>query len=260
MDVLSGALRNRDGRPGPWGIIGRLVGGESGAESPLFYVSEVQGAVATEPSAASDGAGRHFVAWQTNEDADGWQEIRGQWLDSSGSLDGPAIRVSPVEERDHLDPSVAVDSQGNVVVTWTVGDSISGALSEIWAQAIDRSGMLSSAAQPLATGAGYDHSRALVAADPSGRFTLAWVRRDGTEAAYSLVSRRFDRRLRPLGAEVELTSGTGLSPWVRPIGVDREGRAEVRWEERRIGGGGARFLQRLDRNGQRAGGVVADTE
>ncbi len=257
LDVLSGALRADDLSVGPWGIIGRLGTSNGEPMDGLFYISSVQGAVATEPAAASDGAGKVFVAWQTNEDADGWQEIRGQWVGQSGQLLGDAIRVSPVEERDQLNPSVAVDAQGNAVVTWTVSDAIPGSLSEIWGQAIDGAGRFASAPLQLAAGGGYDHSRARVASDRYGSLTLCWIRRDGGASAYSLMARKFNSALTPSSAEIELTSGVGLSPWLRPIGIDDQGQAEVLWEDRTHRGGRGLYLQRLDSRGRRVGGVEA---
>jgi len=74
-----------------------------------------QNAVAMSPS------GDYVVVWSSlNQDGDGWG-VYGQRFDKSGAAQGIEFRISETTTGDQQDASVAMDTAGNFVVTWTAG-------------------------------------------------------------------------------------------------------------------------------------------
>ena len=81
--------------------------------------SETQGGEVY-PSVAMDTTGNFVVVWQ-----DGYHpfensgaSIHGQRYDANGSAVGTQFRVNTVTTGDQLNPSVAVDADGDFVVVW----------------------------------------------------------------------------------------------------------------------------------------------
>ncbi|MEZ5313841.1 MAG: hypothetical protein R2862_09430 [Thermoanaerobaculia bacterium] len=257
IQVFAAALEEGDRTTGPWGIVGRLSDQGGLSSDQLFYVGSQRGTVATQPAAARDGSGNFLVVWQVDADGDGWQEIRGRWVNGIGEPVGDAFRVSPEEERDQMTPSVAVDASGNAVVVWTTAEALRGANFEVWGQAGDSSGVLVGGSQTLVAEAAYDEMSPRIAASADGAFTLVWLRRHTTTAGFSLMTRQLNSLMRTRGDELELTSGHGLVPWVEAVSVDGGGRVAINWEERSEARSRGRYRQELSADGRRVGAIEA---
>lgn len=73
---------------------------------------------------AADGQGRAVVVWEDQQnDGDGWG-VYGRVFNSSGSATTGLIQLATTTAGDQRTPNVAMDSQGNWIVTWE--DSSSG--------------------------------------------------------------------------------------------------------------------------------------
>jgi hypothetical protein len=124
--------------------------------------------------------------------------------------------------------SVASDGAGNFVVTWHGGASQAFASYDIFGRRFDPSGAAIDA-DDLAVNVNTVNAQALpsVAADPSGRFVVAWVSPDG--AGYGVSARRYDAAGVSQGDELRVNTYTTNWQLYPAVAVAGDGSFVVVW-------------------------------
>lgn len=110
--------------------------------------------------------GSSVAVWQSNlEDGSGWG-IYGQRLDAAGNRIGSKFLVNQVTVGDQVQPSVAIDGSGKIVIAWT-------SIGDIYARIFDPSGSPLSDEILIENAAG-TQANPVIAKDTLGNFIVAW--------------------------------------------------------------------------------------
>ncbi len=70
------------------------------------------------PAVASDGNGNYLLAWESFDATVGSYDVIARWFDGSTGTLGSAFLVNATTAGDQVSPSVAMDADGNAVITW----------------------------------------------------------------------------------------------------------------------------------------------
>jgi hypothetical protein len=99
-------------------ILARLL--PKGARLPRapFVVSPSAAGFQVNPDVAMDDVGRFAVVWQDGLAFSGDVHVFGEGFGAAGGRQGPAVRLSPAEVSQQLNPQVAMQEDGSFVAAW----------------------------------------------------------------------------------------------------------------------------------------------
>jgi len=152
------------------------------------------------------------------------QDILAQRFNSAGDKVGPEIVVSS-SSLNESEPAVAMDSQGDFVVSWTQtqlnGDT------NVLARRFDSAGNPQGAIVPVGVGTFHEHASD-VAMDSLGLFTVAYVRdtNNNNPDVFAKVYNAFGDLL-----NVVSVATTGRAETSPSIAMTPDGRFDVTWED-----------------------------
>lgn len=261
LQVVSGRLETEGQTDGPnpaerpWGIVGMRIDNLGASVGTPFEISGVDGGLPVRPRAAGDGQGNFLVVWQADVDGNGWQDIRGRWVDKEGNLLGSEIAISWADGADHTSPTVGVGSDGEGVVLWSVAGPLLDT-TEVWGQAVDSQGLLIGPTVEVLSGGGRDYLEPRVASDRSGASTLAWIDRDQASGIVTIRTQRLTSLLAPLGTAQTLSETPAATYFLAPIAIDSSGVSQVQWEARGSERGLGWYAGQVGANGEKLGGEV----
>jgi Ca2+-binding RTX toxin-like protein len=200
-----------------------------------FTVDMIPRITATWPSVAMDSDGDFVVVWQGNDPEKGvnGSEIfakRFNWW--TGPTDELPIRVneqSPVG--DQRSPDIAMDNDGNFLVTW---NSVNGiAINEVMSRWFSADGDGADEFRVNTTTFGVQDSPR-VAVNRNGESAIVWRNVFASDADvynYNIRAQRYDRERRPIGGEMNITPWTVLSESLPDVAIDEAGNLVVVWAE-----------------------------
>jgi len=178
-----------------------------------------------EPRIAMDADGDFVIVWESRGDQDGNEfNIFAQRFAADGSPNGTEFQVNTYTTLFQIDPDVALDADGDFIITWLSGGSRNG----IFAQRYDSNGIAQGSEFQVNTGTNGFQSPA-VATDSGGDFIVVWTGgQDGSSDG--IFAQRFTADGSPNGSEFQVNTYTTNSQ-VRPaVAMDADGDFVVTWE------------------------------
>ena len=135
--------------------------------------------------------------------------------------------ASDVTGVSQLRPDVAIDDEGDFVVVW---QAIDGASLTVNARRFDVRARPRGAEFRVHAATTNAQRVPAVAADPRGRFVVAWQEDDADRSASAILARRFDAQGVPRGPAFVVNAHTTGGQTLPSVAVDRAGRTIVVWE------------------------------
>jgi Ca2+-binding RTX toxin-like protein len=219
-----------------------------------FQVNSSGSSNQTNPAIATSSFGTFATVWEsTNQDGDG-KGIVGRLYQDDGRAIGSEFQVNLTTAGDQDQPSVAMDANGNFVVTW-VGDrsnrNIYGQRFDAQRQPIGSEFRVNAA---ITTGS---HDSPSVAMNPNGSFIVAWSatgQRNNPNGADNsgrgVYAQRFNRRGGPQRNPFRVNSTTSRDQTNPVVATNRNGNFVIVWEsDQQDGSGKGVFAQRYLSNG-----------
>ncbi|REK09040.1 MAG: hypothetical protein DWQ37_19470 [Planctomycetota bacterium] len=221
---------------------------------PEFQVNSYTTSDQLYPAIAMDDSGDFVVAWWSyGQDGDGYG-IYAQRYDAAGAAQGPEFRVNSTTVGDQTLPAVAMDADGDFVVTWTSTGQY-GDGDGVFAQRYNAAGAPQGAEfQVNTTTAGNQFGRT-VAMDDDGDFVVAWTSdgQDGDD--YGVYAQRFNAAGVPQGGEILVNSYTTGRQMAPDVAIDADGDFVVAWmSEFQDGSEYGVYAQRFNAAGAPQGG------
>ncbi|MDH3966769.1 MAG: hypothetical protein OEU56_07085 [Rhodospirillales bacterium] len=100
------------------GVFAQRYDAAGSAQDPEFQVNSFTTSAQLWPDIAMGADGDFVVVWQSlNQDGDGLG-VFAQRFDAAGNAQAPEFRASPTTTGNQLWPSVAIDADGDFIVTW----------------------------------------------------------------------------------------------------------------------------------------------
>ena len=226
-------------------IQGQRYSSAGSAVGSQFQVNTYTTDFQQDPCVAADADGDFVVVWRSNGSAGGdisGRSIQGQRYSSAGSALGSQFQVNTYTTDPQIDPSVAVDADGDFVVAWASYGSSGGDNDgySIQGQRYNSAGSAVGGEFQVNTYTTSYQYTPSVAADPDGDFVVAWASygSPGTDASgTSVQARRYNSAGSAVGGEFQINTYT-TSYQARPsLATDADGGFVVVWQSYGSSGG-----------------------
>ncbi|HEY8570917.1 hypothetical protein [Phenylobacterium sp.] len=225
---------------------GAKVGGE-------FLVNSTTGLNQTMPSVAAFSDGSFVITWASQGQDGSDYGVYAQRYTASGARVGGEIQVNTFTPNAQLDPTVAVLSNGNFVVTWMSLDDPGGDWNT-YAQIFDGSGAKVGAEFMVNTNTTWGQYEADLAALPGGGFVVAWTTHFQDEPGYNVRLQMFDAAGNKVGGENLVNTTTQGNQKDVSVAVLNDGGFVVVWRSYENGADDGIYAQRFNAAGAMVGG------
>jgi hypothetical protein len=225
-----------------WDIYGQrydATGNELGGEFPVN--TNVDTFTQQEPTIDMDASGNFVIAW-AGSSTGATNEIYARIYDADGTPQGDQILVSTTASANQVYPYIAVDAEGDFVVSWEYSP-IPGQPSDVYARRFNAAGIAQGAEFRVNTNASGGQANGRVAMDPVGNFVVAW---DSTLGS-TIWAKRFDAAGVAQGDEFMVAAVTANGKILPSIGIDDNGNFVITWTQ--TGTTTSQYAQRYDANG-----------
>jgi hypothetical protein len=177
---------------------------------------------------AMNGSGAFVISWSSNgQDGSGWG-VYAQRYNSSGVAQGSEFRVNTTAVGDQMYPSVAMDSLGDFVITWS-SNGQDGSGWGVYAQRYTSAGCKAGCEFLVNTTTTGDQLYSTVAMDGTGNFTITWSSNKYDGSGWQVCGQQFTSSGTRYGSEFVIsTSGAG-DQQCSSIAMNSLGQAVVVW-------------------------------
>ncbi|TFH43823.1 MAG: DUF4347 domain-containing protein, partial [Lysobacterales bacterium] len=226
-------------------------GTKRGGEIP---VNTTTGDDQTEPAVAMADSGDFVVTWtsKNQDNGDGKKGIYAQLYFDDGTTNGGEFLVNDVTVGDQKESAVAMESNGDFVVTWTGRDADKGG---VFAERFDANGnSLGGGEFQVSTYTNDDQKTPTIAMDDDGDFVIAWYSKVQDGGNGGIYAQRYDNTGATVGTEFAVATGAGeqTSP---SAAMDADGDFVIAWESADASLLGI-YTQRYDSLGAAVGGAT----
>lgn len=187
------------------GIYGQRIDGATGLIGGEFRVNTVTAEEQRLPSVAMNASGEFVVAWTSRNQDGSDYGVYAQRFTDKGTRVGGEFRVNTETNRMQTDPSVAIDSSGAFVVTWTSERQDPSDDWGVYGQRFDAAGLRDGGEFRAHAGTVGDQQYSAVAIGPGGRTLVLWSGQ-GAGDADGIFAKLFQNN----AAGVIVTPTTGL--------------------------------------------------
>ncbi|MFO0867367.1 MAG: calcium-binding protein [Pirellulales bacterium] len=173
-----------DGQDGDGlGVFSRILAHPGDVTGTAGQVNVATTGTQQAPDVASSGGNRFVVAWEAIDPAGGADaslDVYGRLFDTNGAGVTGEFKVNTESLRDQVTPSVAMNSNGQIVATW-VSEGIPGSGSDVFGQRINDLGQLVGDEFRVNDTILASQVAPAVTMDSSGNYLVAWqsVHQDG---------------------------------------------------------------------------------
>ena len=219
------------------------------AQGGEFQVNTTQ-SLSHYSTVAMDPNGDFVVTWTRYEDGGFGKDVYAQRFNASGVAQGGELLVNTTTSGSQTQSKVAMDADGDFVITWSGADS-SGY--DIYAQRYSAAGARQGGETLVNTTTAGTQIDASVAMDPSGNFIVTWTSY-GQDFNRDIYAQRFDATGVKQGSEFLVNSTTADTQEYSSIASDSTGNFVITWQSYNQDGSSAGiYAQRFAASGTRLG-------
>ena len=244
------ASLNQDGDS--WGIYGQRYNASGVAQGSEFLVNTATVGGQEWASVAMDDAGNFVVTWST--DTLGDAGVRAQRYNASGVAQGGELQVNTNTTDDQQYSSIAMDSAGNFVITWSSLNQDGGGWG-VYAQRFNAAGVAQGLEFRVNTATANDQMYSQVAMDADGDFVITWQSNGQDGGGWGIYGQRYNAAGALQGAEFRANSTTANDQRFSSVDMAANGNFVVTWTSTNQDGSGLGiYMQRYNANGSTSGG------
>ena len=263
--VVSWTSTGQDGGgDGVYARLYNLAGTPLGSE---FRVNTLTTGDQRYSTVAMDSDGDFVVTWKSDlQDGDGYG-IYAQRYNASGTAQGGEFQVNTFTAGNQIDPTVAIDHNGNFVISWTSWFQDSSE-NGIYARRYNSAGIAQGSEFKVNSQTLSNQEYSAAAMDDDGDFVITWLSRgQDPGGSAGIYAQRYSAAGTPLGSEFRVNLSTSFDQINPVVGMDASGDFVVVWESpdvNQLGVYAQRFLadgpvQLLGTVLQISGSPLADT-
>jgi hypothetical protein len=211
------------------------------------------------PRVAMDDAGDFVITWESNDQDGSLYGVYAQRYNADGSkpvINGSEFLVNNFTTNNQIHPDVAMDNNGNFVITWASSNQGDGDYDAIYARRYDSNGDPQSSEFKVNTFTDFVQFQPAIAMSGTGDFVIIWTSDSEDGDAFGIYGQRYNADgSKPVvnGTEFQIntyTPGTQLYP---AVAMDDAGDFVATWAGPNDGGSDGVFAQRYDSNGDAQG-------
>lgn len=211
------------------GIFGQLFNSQGQKVGKEFRINTTIESVQGTPAVAMDKTGNFVVVWEAyGQDGDGYGII-GQRFSKSGKKLKSEFQVNTTFDKDQLFPDVAMDANGNFVVTW-ISPHKGKFKEDIYAQRFNKFGKPEGEEFKVNT---YDADKqwlAQVSMDKKGKFIIVWESEGQDYDAGGVYAQLYSKKGVKIGEEFRVNTSTLSVQGTPAVAMNVRGIFIVTWE------------------------------
>ena len=243
--VVTWSSINQDGAG--WGVYAQRYDSAGVAQGVEFRVNTTTAGDQQYSNVAMDADGDFVITWSSNaQDSDGWG-IYSQRYNAAGIAQGGEVRINTTTTGNQHYSSVAMDADGDYVVTWSSENQDSGGWG-IYAQRYNASGVAQDDEFRINTTTASDQQYSRIAIDGSGDFVVTWSSNNQDGGGWGVYGRRYSAAGAPQGSEFIINTTTAGNQQYSSIAMDADGDMVAVWSGNGPGDADGVFAQRFDGN------------
>ncbi|MBA4192465.1 MAG: hypothetical protein C0467_31235, partial [Planctomycetaceae bacterium] len=245
-----------DGQDGSyWGIYAQRFSSSGAAQGSEFLVNATTNLNQQGASVAMDGAGNFVVAWDSDGAGVGSSlDVYTRRYSSSGVAQGSEVRVNTHTTNAQYDAAVAMDTDGDFVVTWMSGGQDASLSLGIYGQRYSSSGVAQGSEFRVNATTANDQTQPSVGMDANGNFVVSWTSGGQDGSGAGIYAQRYLANGTAQGSEFLVNTYTTNSQYLPSVGVASAGSFIVTWSSTGQDGSGAGiYAQRYAADGTAQG-------
>ncbi|HEY9602491.1 MAG TPA: putative Ig domain-containing protein [Allocoleopsis sp.] len=202
---------------------------------------------------AMDSDGDFVVTWSSfGQDGSGWG-VYAQRYNSAGQALGSEFKVNTTSTNYQLYSTVAMDSDGDFVVTWSSFGQ-DGSSYGVYAQRYNAAGQSVGSEFQVNTTTSNEQQYSTVAMGADGRFVVAWSSYGQDGSGWGVYAQRYNAAGQPIGSEFRVNTTTTNHQQYSSVAVDADGDFVITWSSAgQDGSGWGVYAQRYSAAGQPVG-------
>jgi len=244
-----------DGQDGEgWGVYARRFKADGTPLESEFRVNNYTPDDQASPAVAMEANGDFIVTWNSQGQDGSNLGVYAQRYDASGNALGGEFRVNCYTLYQQFSPAVAMDANGDFLVTWTSYGQ-DGSEFGVYARRYGTDG-ISHGCEFRVNSYTFGHQWfPTVAMDADGDFVVAWQDgfplQDGQDGSgIGVYGQRYDANGIPLGGEFRINTYTTGNQANAAVAMDADGDFVVTWQNEALDGSGwGVYAQRYDASG-----------
>jgi hypothetical protein len=241
--VVAWQSHNQDGSG--WGIYAQRYNSSGNPVGGEFRVNSTTHDDQTNPSVAMDPNGDFVVAWQShNQDGNGWG-IYAQQYSALGLPAGGEFQVNTFTTGDQTSPSVAMDANGDYVITWQ-SQNEDGNGWGIFGQRYNLLGIRQGGEFGVNTYTQSDQVSPSVTMNSVGGFTVTWASNGQDGNGWGVYAAQFSSTGVNLSSDFLVNTTTAGNQQFPSVAISSGGRMIVAWSGNGIGDNNGVFMQEFD--------------
>jgi hypothetical protein len=194
------------------------------------------------PKVAMDSDGDFVVTWANNISDGTYSIFRGhrfynyqydisaQRYNSTGLPAGSEFLVNTFTTGNQLQPSVAMDSNGDFIITWTSTGDQDGSGYGIYAQRYNSAGQAQGSEFRVNTHTSDNQDHQSVAMDSAGDFVISWMSYNQDGYLKGVFAQRYGSTGSPNGTEFQVNTYTSSFQTNPAVAMDSDGDFVVIWQ------------------------------
>ena len=204
--AISWSSKSQDGDN--WGVYAELYAANGTVTRSEFQVNSYTTDEQAFSQVAMDAAGNFVVTWSSkNQDSDTWG-IYAQRFNNAGTAQGGEILVNSYTTKEQLFSSVAMDADGDFVISWSSDDNQDGDSWGIYAQRFNAAGVAQGVEIVVNTTTTDEQHYSSVGMDAAGNFVVTWSSKNQDGDGWGVYAQRFDASGSALGGEFRVANTT----------------------------------------------------
>jgi hypothetical protein len=179
------------------------------------------------PVIAMDNNGDFVISWHSSGQDGSIYGVYAQRYNSGGVVQGSEFRVNTFTTGHQSNPSVAMDSAGDFVISW-VSNAQDGSSDGVYAQRYNSGGVEQGSEFRVNTFTTGSQSNPSVAIDSAGDFVISW-QSDQDGSSYGVYAQRYNSGGVAQGTEFKVNTFTSSYQSNPSIAMDSSGNFDTTW-------------------------------
>ncbi|VAW50481.1 hypothetical protein MNBD_GAMMA05-884 [hydrothermal vent metagenome] len=226
--VITWSSRNQASANGGYDIYAQRYDTNGAKTGNEFLVNIVGSGDKNTPDVAMDANGNFVIVWRSNlQDGDGFG-IYGQRYNTSGVKINSEFLVNTNIVDNQESPKVAMDADGDFVVTW---QSFSAGIDyDIHAQRYSADGNVISGEITINTEINDEQSNPSIAMNTAGDFVVSWQGVNQALGGFDIYKQQYQANGLSVGGEVRVNTTTNNNQLNPSIAMDASGAFVIAWD------------------------------
>ncbi|MEP1080015.1 Ig-like domain-containing protein [Leptolyngbya sp. PL-A3] len=224
--VVTWSSLNQDGSG--WGVYGQRYNAAGVAQGGEFKVNTVTNSDQMWSTVAMDGDGDFVITWSSlGQDGSG-RGVYGQRYNAAGIAQGGEFKVNTVTSSNQLFSTVAMDGDGDFVVTWS-SYLQDGSIYGVYGQRYNAAGIAQGGEFKVNTVTSNHQLYPTMAMDRDGDFVVTWSSNGQDGSGWGVYGQRYNAAGSAQGGEFKVNSTTTNTQHWSTVAMDADGDFVVTW-------------------------------